>query len=129
MLSPITLPRSIARPLEAETGNIYIMDSVRHEQLKEIVRLSREMLDRAGRLEWDKIAPLEARRKQLVMECFREPTQESDATEVAVAIKEILSLNHQVTELGKQCQAQLGTEIHVHNRGRAATSAYLSHTR
>ena len=105
------------------------MDSVRHEQLKEIVRLSREMLDRAGQLEWDQLAPLEASRKQLVMQCFREPTPEQDAAEVAEAIKEILSLNHQVTELGKRCQTQLGTEIHSHNLGRAATSAYLSHTR
>ncbi len=129
MLSPITLPRSIVRPPETGTGNIYIMDSVRREQLKEIVHLSREMLERAGQLEWDKIVPLETRRKQLVMQCFRAPTPESDAAEVAAAIKEILSLNQQVTELGKQCQTQLGTEIHAHNRGRVASSAYLSHTR
>jgi hypothetical protein len=38
-------------------------------------------------------------------------------------------MNQQVAELGKQCQAELGTEIHTHNRGRAASSAYLSHTR
>lgn len=105
------------------------MDSVYREQLKEIVRLSREMLGRAGELEWDKVASLEVSRKRLVMECFREPTSEQDGAEVAAAIKEILNLNQQVTELGKQCQAQLGGEIHAHNRGRTATSAYLSHTR
>lgn len=105
------------------------MDSVRRKQLTEIVRLSKEMLDRAGQLEWDEVVPLEVRRKQLVMECFREPTPEQDAAEVAAAIREILSLNQQVAELGKQCQAELGTEIHTHNRGRAASSAYLSHTR
>ncbi len=105
------------------------MDSTRREQLDEIVRLSKEMLELAEELEWEKIAVLEVRRKQIVMECFQKPAEEQDATEVAAAIREILSLNQQVTALGKQCQSQLGTEIHSHNRGRVATSAYLSHTR
>lgn len=87
------------------------------------------MLDRAGELEWEKVALLEVSRKQLVMRCFSRPTTEHDSEEVAGMIKEILDLNQQVSELGKQSQEQLGTEIHAHNRGRAATSAYLSHTR
>ncbi|TCK18851.1 protein FliT [Thiogranum longum] len=105
------------------------MDSARREQLDEIVRLSREMLELAEELEWEKIAVLEVQRKQIVLECFQKPAKQQDAAEVAVVIREILSLNQQVTTLGKQCQTQLGTEIHSHNRGRAATSAYLSHTR
>ncbi len=104
------------------------MDSVRSEQFREIISFSREMLESARRLEWDRVADLEVRRKQLVMDCFRQPTSEQDAVEVAVLIKEILVLNQQLTRLGKECQARLGTEIHTHNRGHAATSAYLSHT-
>ncbi len=105
------------------------MDRARREQFEEIIRLSKEMLDRAGELEWEKVALLEVTRKQLVMDCFRRPTPEQDSEEVAAMIKVILDLNQQVTLLGKESQAQLGTEIHAHNRGRAATSAYLSHTR
>jgi len=105
------------------------MDSIRRKQISKIVHLSKEMLELAGELEWNKVAELEVRRKKIVMECFRKPATEQDAVEVAVAIREILSLNQQVTELGKQCQAQLGTDIHTHNIGRTATVAYLSHTR
>lgn len=104
------------------------MDTVRRQQLGEIIHLSREMLETARQLEWGKVAELEARRKQLVMECFREPGPKQDAAEVAAVIKEILNLDQQVAELGKQCQTALGSEIHTHNRGHAATSAYLSHT-
>ena len=86
------------------------------------------MLETARRLEWDKVADLEARRKQLVMDCFREPSPKQEAAEVAAVIKEILNLNQQVAELGKQCQTALANEIHTHNRGQAATSAYLNHT-
>ena len=104
------------------------MDTVRRQQLGEIIHLSREMLETARQLEWDKVAELEARRKQLVMECFRETGPKQDAAEVAAVIKEILNLDQQVAELVKQCQTALGSEIHTHNRGHVATSAYLSHT-
>ena len=104
------------------------MDTVRRQQLGEIIHLSREMLETARQLDWDKVAELEARRKQLVMECFREPVPKQDAVEVAAVIKEILNLDQQVAELVKQCHTTLGSEIHTHNRGHAATSAYLSHT-
>ncbi len=105
------------------------MESTRRKKLTDIIRLSRDMLDTARELEWDKVAILEVRRKQCVMEYFRQPVPEQEAAEVAAAIKEILDLNQQVTELGKQCSKDLGTEIHANNRGRAATSAYLSHAR
>lgn len=105
------------------------MDSARREQLDSIIRMSKEMLELAEELEWEKIALLEVQRKQIVVECFRQPAKEEDAAEVAMAIREILHLNQQVTALGKQSQGRLGSEIHNHNRGRAATSAYLSHTR
>lgn len=104
------------------------MDTVRRQQLGEIIHLSREMLEAARQLDWDKVAELEACRKPLVMECFREPVPKQDAAEVAAVIKEILNLNQQVAELGKQCQTALGSDIHTCNRGHAATSAYLSHT-
>ena len=35
------------------------MDTVRRQQLGEIIRLSREMLETARQLEWDKVAELE----------------------------------------------------------------------
>ena len=104
------------------------MDTARRRQLDEIIHLSREMLETARRLDWDKVAELEARRKQLVMEYFREPAPKQDAAEAAAAIREILKLDKQVAELAKQCQTALGSEIHTHNRGHEATSAYLSHT-
>lgn len=103
------------------------MDTVRRQQLAEIIHLSREMLEAARQLEWGKVADLEACRKPFVLACFREPVPKQDAAEVAAVIKGILNLNQQVAELGKQCQTALGREIHTHNRGHAATCAYLSH--
>ncbi len=105
------------------------METTRRRKLMDIVDLSRDMLNTARDSEWEKVAELEARRKQFVMEYFSRPVGTREAPEVAAAIKEILKLNQEVTELGKRSSEALQEQIQVHNRGRAATSAYRSHAR
>lgn len=102
------------------------MDSQRSQQLKQVIEMSQCMLEAARVMDWDQVAVLETQRKTLVMECFQKSTNEQDAADVAASIKEILRLNQEVTELGRQCRDQLGDEIHVRNTGRTATAAYLS---
>ena len=87
--------------------------------------LSKDMLVKAGEHEWGLVAEIEARRRELVMRCFQQPEQRQDASEVATAIKEILRLNQEVTDLGRRYQEQLGTEIHSNKLGRTASAAYL----
>jgi len=101
------------------------MSSDRTRQLVEIIGLSKEMLAKARDHEWQRVAELEVARKTLVMRCFQQPTTGQDAPEVAAAIKEILSLNQQVTLLGRQYQEQIGSDIHASKVGRSAAAAYL----
>jgi len=101
------------------------MDSKRSRQLEQILSLSKDMLEKAGDHEWGLVAEIEARRRELVMCCFQQPAQQQDASEVAAAIKEILRLNQEITDLGKRYQDQLGTEIHTNKLGRTASAAYL----
>lgn len=105
------------------------MDMRRSEQLQEITDLSRQMLATARNMEWDQVAALEVRRKELIMRCFQSPTSAQDAPLVAAAIQEILRLNHAVTELGRECKDRLSGEIQTHNTGRTASRAYLNCTR
>ncbi|HHJ17174.1 MAG TPA: flagellar protein FliT [Gammaproteobacteria bacterium] len=100
--------------------------SERTRQLVEIIGLSKEMLAQAREHEWARVAELEASRKTLVMQCFQHTTAEQDVPEVAAAIREILRLNQDVSEIGRQYQEQLVGEIHTGNIGRAATAAYLN---
>ena len=105
------------------------MDIQRSQQLRDIIELSTEMLKLAHEQEWSQVAELEEKRRLLVMACFRQPTPEQDAPEVAAAIREILVLNQEVTALGKECQQQLGSEMHTNRVGRAAQTAYLNCSR
>lgn len=100
------------------------MDTNRSRQLRDIIELSREMLSKAQAGEWELVAGLETRRKTLVGDCFRQPASGQDAPEVAVAIREILSINQQVTRLGVQCRDRLGCELQAGRAGRSAAAAY-----
>jgi len=100
------------------------MDTDRTRQLVEIISLSKEMLAKARDHDWERVTELEVARKALVVSCFQRPTVEQDAPEVAAAIKEILRLNQDVSEIGRQYQEELVGEIHTGNIGRAARAAY-----
>ncbi|GMQ88175.1 MAG: hypothetical protein BMS9Abin08_1402 [Gammaproteobacteria bacterium] len=102
------------------------MSSERTRQLVGIIDLSKDMLAKARDHEWQRVAELEVARKALVMRCFQLPTAEQDVSEVAAAIKEILRLNHDVSEIGRQHQDALVKEIHTSNIGRTASAAYLN---
>ena len=101
------------------------MDAQRTRQLQDIIQLSQQMLSQARDNEWERVTELEARRREMVLVCFQQTTPEQDSPEVAAAIREILHLNQEVAELGRQYRDQLGSEIHTHNVGRAAAAAYL----
>jgi transposase len=101
------------------------MDSKRSQQLEQILSLSKDMLAKAGDHEWELVAEIEARRRELVMYCFQQPAKQQHATEVAAAIKEILRLNQEIADLGRRFQAQLGSEINNNKLGRTASAAYL----
>jgi len=93
-------------------------------QLEHIIALSRDMLASARENAWERVAELDAQRRTLVMQCFARPTPQQDALVVAAAIREILSLNQQVTELGEAQQQTLGDELHTNRVGHTAKVAY-----
>jgi len=102
-----------------------VMDNKRSRQLEQILSLSKDMLAKAGDDEWELVAEIEARRRELVMRCFQQPAPQQQASEVATAIKAILCLNQEISDLGKRYQDQLGTEMHTNKLGRTASAAYL----
>jgi hypothetical protein len=106
-----------------------MMEANRSQQLEQIVLLSREMLAKAADHEWARVAEVDARRRQMVMRFFQQPAQRQDVAGVAAAIKEILRLNQEITDLGRRYQDRLGTEIHSNRLGRTASAAYLGHAR
>ncbi len=100
------------------------MDDERSKQLGKIIVLSRDMLVLAKENEWQRVAELDGQRRALVMQCFQFTTPDQDAPAVAAAIREILSLNQQVANLGAQQQATVSGHIRTQQLGRTARQAY-----
>ena len=98
----------------------------RIEQLAAIVELSRQMLKKARALEWEGMAELERARRDLVMQCFRQPVGNQDVPGVAEGIRQVLAINDELTRLARAGRDQLGGEIQAHKTGRAASAAYLN---
>lgn len=100
------------------------MDDQRTQQFQQIIAYSRDMLTLAQENEWERVAELDSQRRALVMQCFQFATSDRDAPAVATAIKEILSLNQQVADLGAQQQAAVGGHIRTQKLGQTARQAY-----
>jgi len=102
------------------------MDRQRSQQLQDIIKLSRQMLEHAQAGEWTEVADVELTRRDIVMACFARPTPRPDAEEVAAAVREILGLNQEVAVLGKSHRDALGVDVHNYKVGSAAHAAYLN---
>lgn len=100
------------------------MDDERSKQLGKIIALSRDMLVLAQKNEWECVAELDGQRRALVMQCFQSTAPDQDAPAVAAAIKETLSLNQQVADLGAQQLATVSGHIRTQQLGRTAGQAY-----
>ncbi len=100
------------------------MDKQRKQQLGKIIALSRDMLELARGNAWERVAELEEQRRALVMQSFHTPAAKQDSATVAAVIREILSLNQQLTDLGKAHQQHLGNQLHTNQVGRTAQQAY-----
>lgn len=100
------------------------MDKRRKQQLGEIIALSQDMLELARDNAWERVAELEAQRRTLVMQCFHAPTEKQDSDIVAAVIREILSINQQLTDTGKAHQQYLGNQLRTNQVGRTAQQAY-----
>jgi len=100
------------------------MDDQRRQQLGKIIALSQDMLELARENAWERVAELEGQRRTLVMQCFRSPTEKQDTSTMAAVIREILSLNQQLTDLGKAHRQHLGNKLHTNQVGRSAQLAY-----
>ena len=99
----------------------------RTRQLAEILDLSLAMLDQARAGDWERLLELEARRRDRVAECFREPAAVEEAAAVADALRRILVVNQEITELGEAHRNTLGANLQSFGTARKARKAYAQH--
>ncbi len=102
------------------------MNDQRRADLGQIVDLSRQMLEHARCGGWERVAELEAQRREQVMNCFRDTAGGGHAAAETALIQLILRLNQELTELGRSHRDALGAELQQNKKGAAAHLAYAT---
>lgn len=98
----------------------------RDTRLQAVIALSQQMIEQAGRGEWDDFAELEQRRRRDMLACFEVPVVAAEASRVRANIEQLMRLNDQITELLQQARAESARQFQMLQKGRSAVSAYRS---
>jgi len=96
----------------------------RHEQLQDILSVSRAMLDLAQSQNWEGVAGLEPRRRQSIMAFFADAPSLQEAAQVASVIEQVLIIDKEIMSLGRTGLERLGAELRNVGVGRRAHRAY-----
>ncbi len=89
-----------------------------------ILRLSREMLQRARQQEWTEVGELEAERSDLLRQYFSAPHDDSTLDGIRPKAGELLDLDKQLEGLARDAQADLSKDLRALRKGRSAAKAY-----
>lgn len=97
----------------------------RDKRFDDILKLSRRMLEDAGKGDWDRTAQLQAQRQQLMNDYFVTPVPEAEAGVVASGIREMLDIDRKLIEHSKQAMNGLSSDLKKINKGKHASRAYV----
>lgn len=90
----------------------------------EFVAISRAMVAKAERGEWEDVMRMQAERQQRLEAYFAAVVPAELAEQVAAGIREILDLDRRVVALGRQGMDQLSGAMNGLRAGRRAQKAY-----
>ena len=97
------------------------------EQSREILNLSRSMLNAAEATEWNIVEAKEKQRQSILSVLnIREGMANELSGEAALNLQEAGELNQRIINLGLNQKAELAKMIGIVHRGRKATQAYES---
>ncbi len=105
------------------------MTQAESQLLDEIHELSKRMLSVAKTQQWQDLQAMEQQRKRIIDQFFAHPVASKDADRVAFIIKQIITINQQITSELEQKKVQLGVDFKQFNSSRKASNAYLDNSR
>ncbi len=91
---------------------------------REMLRLSRSMLQQCERECWDELPSLESDRQRYMRELFSSPIDPAIRHEVAETIREILEINERITAACRERQRQITAQLDTLATGHRASQAY-----
>lgn len=96
----------------------------RHAQLQQVLSLSKNMVEQAGRGEWEKIAEMEHKRREDMMTALKAPLQEDETQQVHDSLQQLVQLNGELTAIVQQARNDSVEQFNSLREGRKATNVY-----
>ncbi|MBV1930782.1 MAG: flagellar protein FliT [Porticoccaceae bacterium] len=96
----------------------------RQAQLQQVLDLSKNMVEQAGRGEWEKIAELERQRRTDMMHALEAPLQEEETQQVRDSLEQLMQLNGQLAAIVKDARDNSVKQYNMLQDGHKATQAY-----
>lgn len=112
--------------IQTEQSSPTEVESKRTKQLKEILDITHEMLGSAREGEWTTVIEQEAQRQKVMHEFFSKKVSVREAEIVAAGIRQILDIDKQVMELGKNRMLHLSGQVTGVRKGQKAQKAYAA---
>ena len=104
-----------------------MMQADRSTLLDDALRLTHEMLARAGIPDWQMVIHLEVERRQLLERAFA--TSEPLSEDLAVKVRALLALDKRLLEISSDGRDHLAGELSQVNKGSRANHAYQANMR
>ncbi len=105
-------------------ASVEIAGLERQVRLQQVIKLSENMVEQAGRGEWEQIAELERQRRDDMMAALRAPLQEDETQQVHDSLQQLVQLNGQLTAMVQQARDDSVRQFNELRSGRDATKAY-----
>lgn len=96
----------------------------RQARLEQAIKLSRDMIDQAGRGEWQQIAELERQRRGDMVSALQAPMSESETRQVHDSLQQLMQLNSELAAMVKQARDESFKQFNELRQGREAAKAY-----
>ena len=101
-----------------------IIGAQRQQHLQDAISLSRNMLESAGRGDWEQIITMEKQRREGMMAGLQEPVASDEADNVSDSLQTLMALNDQLTGLVQRARSESAAEYASLQTGRSAANAY-----
>lgn len=95
-----------------------------NKEARQILHMTRVMLEFAHLGDWQKVTSLDAQRALLINRLFAYPRIDEVLHDISAIMEEVLKLNNEILQNGQGPLAQLGKELDAVTRGRRVTGVY-----
>ncbi len=105
------------------------MDGLRHNQLRQLLTLTEEILADAKEKRWENLMEKEQARRQLMEQFFQQKIGDHEARQIEEMIRQIITLDKRIVALAEAGKLEILKKMRDLSAGQQAIDAYADNAR